>query len=178
MSHPPIVALGFAEASALVNNPGGAAISALLCIHGPREFAVESPAVPLRKVLRFDDTEAPDPEDPLSAAMFRFRQRRAAADGLTLVPPTPGHADEIIAFAEAVRGARGLVVCHCFAGVSRSTAAALICLAVWTGPGREQECMAHLLRIRPCAAPHDGLVLFADRRLGRGGRLAAASAGL
>jgi hypothetical protein len=96
MSHPPIAALGFAEASALVNNPGGARIAALLCIHGPREFAVEAPAVPVRKVLRFDDTEAPDPEDPLSAAMFRFRQRRARRP-----PPSPPRSPSCSASAAA-----------------------------------------------------------------------------
>ncbi len=66
---------------------------------------------------------------------------------------------------------------HCFAGVSRSTAAALIALLVDV-EGREAEAIARLRRAAPHAWPNARMVSLADRLLGRGGRLVAARAEL
>ncbi|MCK6486633.1 MAG: hypothetical protein L6R00_21190 [Phycisphaerae bacterium] len=130
----------------------------------------------MRRVLElhFDDTDSPECTDAIEAARIRLRQREAAAMGLRLTPPAPQDARRIIEFAESIRGMDGDLLCTCLGGVSRSTAAALICLATWSGPGREDECMKQLLAIRPCAAAHRDLIRFADELLNRGGRLSSA----
>ncbi len=67
-----------------------------------------------------------------------------------------------------------MLLCHCQAGISRSPAAALLCLAAWTGPGRERDCVEQVMQIRPAAVPHMGLVNFGDALLGRQGELVKA----
>jgi len=60
---------------------------------------------------------------------------------------------------------------HCEAGVSRSTAAALILYACWLGPGLEAEAMERVLAQRPLAIPNRRMVALADDLLNRGGHL-------
>ena len=82
--------------------------------------------------------------------------------------PQRHHVEALIAFLEASRGASLLV--HCFAGVSRSTAAALIAM-VLDAPGHEREA-AQLLRRRALYAQPNRLILeHADDILGREGAL-------
>jgi len=62
---------------------------------------------------------------------------------------------------------------HCYAGISRSMAAALIAMAA-SSPGRELE-IARTLRARaPHAHPNRRMVALADELLGCGGRLVQA----
>ena len=91
-------------------------------------------------------------------------------------PPTIDDAKAIIEFASSLADVSGTVLCQCQGGVSRSGAAALLCLATWTSGGDERYCMGELLRVRPCAAPLRGLVAFGDTLLGRGGKLVEALA--
>jgi Predicted protein tyrosine phosphatase len=62
---------------------------------------------------------------------------------------------------------------HCYAGVSRSTAAAAILMAQ-RNPGREAEIFNVLADIRPKAWPNTVMISHADRLLGRGGALVEA----
>ncbi len=62
---------------------------------------------------------------------------------------------------------------HCMAGVSRSTAAALIALAL-DADGREREAAHALRHAAPHAWPNGRIIEVADALLGRGGRLIAA----
>jgi predicted protein tyrosine phosphatase len=62
---------------------------------------------------------------------------------------------------------------HCYAGISRSMAAALIAL-VAGAPGREAEAASALRRAAPHAQPNRRIVALADAILGRDGRLIAA----
>jgi predicted protein tyrosine phosphatase len=105
--------------------------------------------------------------------MLRSQARSRAAEqtGLHVTPPRIDDARRIIDFARSIRVLDGTVLCQCGAGISRSTAAALIALATWTGPGTERECVEELLRIRPAASPHPDLVGFGDELLERNGRL-------
>jgi len=68
----------------------------------------------------------------------------------------------------------GKVLIHCEAGVSRSTATALIIYACWLGPGREHEAMERVIAQRPCAIPNRRMVKLADDLLQLGGRLVQA----
>lgn len=169
-----MLALGFSEAAMLLRNPGSVRVDAIISIAGQREHHVDVGTVPHKLLLRFDDTEAPDPNDPLSEARLSYRRREAAAVGLDLSPPTRDDAERIVEFADLITGMDGSLLCHCQAGVSRSPAAALLCLAAWTGPGNESFCLQHLLQVRPCAMPHADLIRFGDEILRRDGALVEA----
>jgi predicted protein tyrosine phosphatase len=151
----------------------GAEVAAIIAIHGKREFGVEA-EVPRRLDLTFDDVEAPRPGDEMGMLRAASRRRWGELNGLIEVAPVRADAEAIVRFAEEERGVEGLVLCHCGGGMSRAPAAALVCLAVWLGAGREAECVAEVLRLRRGAVPHEGLVRMADDVLGRGNRLVEA----
>lgn len=131
MTHPQILVLSYSEAAMLFRNPGHPRIDALIAIKGQREYAVDVPDIPHSLILDFDDCEAPSTTDPMHASQIRLRQREAAEIGLRLCPPTMDHARQIIEFAQSIRDVEGTLLCHCLGGVSRSPAAALLCLACW-----------------------------------------------
>jgi predicted protein tyrosine phosphatase len=90
------------------------------------------------------------------------------------VPPGVHHVASLIEFG---RGwdAKSPMLVHCWAGISRSTAAAFILLCDRHGPGSERV-IANALRHRaPHAYPNSLMVRFADEALGRQGRLIEAA---
>jgi predicted protein tyrosine phosphatase len=97
--------------------------------------------------------------------------RLLVADVVTEHGATEEDVRQIIGLAEGLRSASGCVLIHCEAGVSRSSAAALIMYACWLGPGREREAMARVVAQRPFAHPNRRMVELADRLLERQGRL-------
>lgn len=169
--HPNVLILGYSEAAGLLSSTDGDSVQALIAIHGFREFAVDAPQVPHRLTLSFDDCAAPESHDPITLALFRIQLREAEGIGLRMLPPSFNHAQQIVAFANQIAGVEGSLLCHCLAGVGRSSAAALICLATWLGPGRERDCMELVLATRPSAQPNESLIRFGDAALGRNGRL-------
>ena len=110
-------------------------------------------------------------ELPLGFDNVRRRLRLLVADVVTELGATEEDIRRIIQLAEALRCDTGRVLIHCEAGVSRSSAAALIMYACWLGPGREQEAMDRVLSQRPIAMPNRRMVELADRLLERGGQL-------
>lgn len=90
-----------------------------------------------------------------------------------LVPPNDSHVRELIDF--VVDWDRQLpLLIHCWAGISRSTAAAYITLCA-LNPGIDENHLAHTLRAAsPTATPNTRLVLLADGLLKRNGRMARA----
>lgn len=90
-----------------------------------------------------------------------------------LVAPSRAHVETLLAFVTSWDRASPLVV-NCFAGVSRSTAAAYI-TAMALRPGRDELVLARdLRRLSPTATPNARLIRHADDLLGRGGRMVAA----
>jgi predicted protein tyrosine phosphatase len=86
------------------------------------------------------------------------------------MPPSERHVAQLIEFARAWPAASPLLV-HCWAGISRSTAAAYIVLCDRLGPGAETA-IALALRFRaPHAYPNSLMIRLADRALGRDGRM-------
>ena len=114
-----------------------------------------------------------DPHDELPAGYDNAprKLRLLVADVVTELGATEEDVWQIIRLAEGLRSSTGKVLIHCEAGVSRSSAAALIMYACWLGPGREREAMGRVLAQRPVAAPNPRMVRLADRLLERGGRL-------
>ncbi len=88
------------------------------------------------------------------------------------VCPEADHIEELIDFVGGWNAERPLLV-HCFAGVSRSTAAALITLAS-KAPGREMVAAKALRRVAPHALPNRRMIEIADDLLACEGRLIAA----
>ena len=92
-------------------------------------------------------------------------------DGYVLA--TGEHIGRLIAFVRAWSRESPLVV-HCWAGISRSTAAAYI-TACALAPERSEEAVARALRdASPSATPNARFIALADDILGRNGRMVEA----
>lgn len=138
MTVPKLAILGYSEAGMFLRATPRPNVSAILSIHGAREFGVEAD-VAHRLDPTFDDVEVPAADDLAAMQRAVSRRRWAKENGLTEVAPGRGDAAAIIQFAREVRAAHGIVLCHCGGGLSRAPAAALICLSAWRGPGTEAE---------------------------------------
>jgi len=92
-------------------------------------------------------------------------------EGHTL--PSESHVETLLAFVGRWDQASPLLI-HCWAGVSRSTAAAFIA-ACALRPHRDEAEIALAVRANsPTATPNARLVAIADTMLGRNGRMVAA----
>ncbi|MBO6716932.1 MAG: protein tyrosine phosphatase [Rhizobiaceae bacterium] len=90
-----------------------------------------------------------------------------------MTPPGVAHVQNLLNFAREWDRADAMVV-HCFAGISRSTAAAYI-IAAALAPRRDEAELAWQLRLAsPSATPNARLVAIADELLDRKGRMIAA----
>jgi predicted protein tyrosine phosphatase len=89
------------------------------------------------------------------------------------VIPESGHVADLIAFGKTWDKTAPLLV-HCWAGISRSTAAAYILLCDLHGPGHENRIARGLRFHAPHAQPNRLLIRHADLLLGREGRMVAA----
>jgi predicted protein tyrosine phosphatase len=89
------------------------------------------------------------------------------------IPPGDEHVGKLLDFADDWDRGEPLLI-HCFAGVSRSTAAAFI-VACALNPKREEFEIARAIRAAsPTATPNALLVAVADRILARRGRMSEA----
>ena len=92
-------------------------------------------------------------------------------DGYTI--PCDDHVTALVAFVRGWERAKPLVL-HCYAGISRSTAAAYVA-ACALNPRRDEWAIAReLRRLSATATPNTRLVALADRILDREGRMVAA----
>jgi len=94
-----------------------------------------------------------------------------------LVPPDDFHVQELIDFVAGWNRQLPMLI-HCWAGISRSTAAAYIALCA-LNPGTDETHIAQTLRTAsPTATPNKRLVLLADGLLSRDGRMTRAVEGI
>lgn len=114
-----------------------------------------------------------DATDPLPKGYENAERklRLLIADVVTDEGATDEDVRRIIQLAAQLRSQTGTLLIHCEAGVSRSTATALIMYACWLGPGREDEAMHRVLAQRPFAIPNRRMVALADSLLALEGRL-------
>ena len=95
----------------------------------------------------------------------------APMDGYII--PGEEHVDKLIGFVRGWDRAKPLVM-HCYAGISRSTAAAYVA-ACALNAARSEHAIAHeLRRVSPTATPNARIVWLADRMLRRDGRMVTA----
>jgi predicted protein tyrosine phosphatase len=114
-----------------------------------------------------------DPGD----AHLRLAFHDIAAPRPDLVAPSAEMVAALLAFAADWDGRRPMLV-HCWAGISRSTAAAYIIACQRTPRRSEREIAQALRRAAPQATPNPLLVSLADAALGRAGRMSAAITGI
>ncbi|MFE9083896.1 tyrosine phosphatase family protein [Brevundimonas sp. NPDC003935] len=119
--------------------------------------------------------DAPLADAPPHRLDLRFNDIAAPREGL--VPPTEADIAALLAFAEGWDGTRPLLI-HCWAGVSRSTAAAYVIACARSEPGREQAWAARLRVAGPTATPNPLIVALADRLLNRDGAMVRAVAAI
>src|SRR5688500_1561630 len=114
-----------------------------------------------------------DGNDPLPAGYENAaRQLRwLIADVVSEEGATENDVRAIISLAEQLRSESGTLLIHCEAGVSRSTATALIIYACWLCRGGEDEAMRRVIAQRPCAIPNRRMVALADKLLDLNGSL-------
>ena len=102
-----------------------------------------------------------------------FHDIAEAREGFT--PPDAALVARLLDFAAGWDAARPMLV-HCWAGVSRSTAAAFM-IACQRAPDRPERDIAQALRAAaPYATPNPLMVSLADAALDRSGRMSAAIA--
>lgn len=117
---------------------------------------------------------SPDAElAPVAAprTVLRFNDIVAPRDGL--VAPDAETIRAILAL-----GGRGVLLIHCHAGVSRSTAAAYSLACAARPPGEERALAAFLRSACPEATPNALMIALADEILGRDGAMTRAIAAL
>lgn len=114
------------------------------------------------------------PAQPPTPPVPAIRHLRVAIHDISepmdaCVVPAEHHVHSLIEFVDGWTGAAPLLV-HCIAGISRSTAAALIALAMKSAES-EEEAALRLRAVAPHAQPNRRMVALADALLGRNGRL-------
>lgn len=134
-------------------------------------------------VLSILDPATPDPDFtgyPVhQRTVLRFHDIIDPTPGM--VPPTAADVDAILAFGRSLEDgtpAEGHLLVHCHMGISRSTAAMAMILAQADPDEPEVGLLDRIAAMRPQAWPNLLMIEFADARLGRDGRLRAATVGL
>lgn len=87
-----------------------------------------------------------------------------------LVLPQPEHVEQLVTFVQRWPRETALVV-HCYAGVSRSSAAAFVAVCALNPASDEHAIAAALRRASPTATPNIRIVTIADQLLERQGRM-------
>jgi predicted protein tyrosine phosphatase len=90
-----------------------------------------------------------------------------------MIVPSEAHVDQLVNFVTRWDRAQPLVV-HCFAGISRSTAAAFISACALAPDRDEAEIALRIRNASPTASPNPRLVALGDAYLGRQGRMVKA----
>lgn len=90
-----------------------------------------------------------------------------------MTPPGRAHVETFLEWLSDWDRADPLVI-HCWAGISRSTAAGYVAVMA-LNPARDEEELAWTLRrLAPSATPNRRIIEIADEILGRGGRMSRA----
>lgn len=115
--------------------------------------------------------ETPAGIEPANHLRLAFNDIVAPQEGL--VHPCEAHVEELIRFA-TTWNRQGSLVVHCWAGISRSTAAAFITLCALNPDAPERLVAQRIRQESATASPNRLLVKLADDVLGRGGRMLSA----
>ena len=119
----------------------------------------------------------PTPEGvaPADHLTLGFHDISTPMDGHT--PPAAHHVERLLDFVGRWDRAAPLLI-HCWAGISRSTAAAYVTACALNPRRDEAEVALRLRRLSPSATPNALIVRLADEALGRRGRMVRAVAAI
>lgn len=115
------------------------------------------------------DTSAAIPAD----RHLRLEMNDISMPQAGLVPPDVGHVSSLIAFAQSWPRDAPMVI-HCWAGISRSSAAAFIALCALNGDVDETVIAQSIRKASPTAYPNRLMVRIGDQMLQRSGRMIGA----
>ena len=122
------------------------------------------------------DVERPGHIPPQQHLALEFNDIPDPLPGM--VAPAAGHVQDVLRFAGEWRQEQAPLLIHCWAGISRSTAAAYAAVCA-LNPERDEAEVAETLRAAsPSATPNPRMVRLADTILGRDGRMVQAIAGI
>jgi predicted protein tyrosine phosphatase len=115
----------------------------------------------------------PEEREPAGFRYVAHRLRLVFEDALEEEDggPSPPDIEKLIRFARSIDFAKGKVLVHCQAGISRSAAAAIIILVTKLEPGHEHEAVDWVRRNHPKGRPNQRMMELADHILGADGRL-------
>ena len=122
-----------------------------------------------------DNVSRPPAIAPENHLWLRLHDISEPLEGFVL--PDAEHVAQLIAFVRRWRRDAPLVV-HCYAGVSRSTAAAFVSVCALNPQSEERAVARALRRASPTATPNIRIVTLADRLLERRGRMVEAIEGI
>lgn len=94
-----------------------------------------------------------------------------------MIAPSEAHVAKLVEFAQRW-DRKGPLVIHCFAGISRSTAAAFITACAMAPEHDEAELAQRIRKASPTASPNPRLVALGDSYLKRQGRMVKAVSGI
>ncbi len=127
-----------------------------------------SPSHVLSLVSPGTEVNLPAKTKPAHHLVLKFNDIAQARDGL--LAPNRTHVERMLDFSRDVAH-KGSLLVHCWAGVSRSTAAAYV-IACSTLPNTDERALAqHLRKVSPVATPNPLLISLADTLLHRNGRM-------
>jgi predicted protein tyrosine phosphatase len=141
-----------------------------LCFHG---------GAGVTHVLSILDPGWPEPEafgafDPHRRLELRFHDVIEADPGC-IAPESP-HVEQLLSFGRDLTEARGKhLLVHCHAGISRSTAAAILIVAQACPDRPAAEALQTVVRRRPRAWPNLRILELGDALLDRGGEIVVAA---
>jgi predicted protein tyrosine phosphatase len=93
------------------------------------------------------------------------------------IGPSTEHVDRLLGFIRSAKAADVLLI-HCRAGISRSTAAAFIAACFLNPAIPERDLAIALRRASPLARPNQAFVALADKAMSRNGRMKDAIASI
>lgn len=139
------------------------AVDELIALHRPSHLVT----------LINDETMIPTPRDIVAGNHLKLGMNDIATPMDGLVPPGAAHVEDLIAFARGWNRQAPMLI-HCWAGISRSTAAAFVTLCALNPQVAEHEVALTIRSASPTASPNPRIVALADTILKRQGRMVAA----
>jgi predicted protein tyrosine phosphatase len=118
-----------------------------------------------------DRVERPDTVPAANHLFLRMHDISEPLDGH--VAPDAKHVEDLLGFVRGWDRASPLVI-HCWAGISRSTAAAFVSVCALSPERDESDIAWAIRRASPTATPNIRIVRFADTLLDRQGRMVSA----
>jgi predicted protein tyrosine phosphatase len=118
-----------------------------------------------------DNLTRPATIEPENHLWLQLHDITAPQDGF--VAPQARHVEQLIAFVQRWPRETALVI-HCYAGVSRSSAAAFVAACALSPASEEKTIAVALRRASPTATPNIRIIAIADELLARRGRMVSA----